>query len=68
MPVYDRATEMGIMREQNTPPNALYMPISYDLNITQKQKHYRRYYKSELELVESVMQKTPFNEYTIIRG
>ena len=69
MPEYQIDPKMKISRENNMPPAALYMGLGYDPEPgTSKQKHYRRYYQKELEEVDTVMPRTPFDEFKIIRG
>ena len=45
------------------------MGIGYDDKPTESdQKHYRRYFETELEDIEELVGKSPFDQFDIIRG
>jgi hypothetical protein len=68
---YERAhSKLNIYKETYIPPESLFMPIGFDLDpsVDEKIKHYRRFYHRGLELLPEIMQKTPFDVYSIKRG
>jgi len=68
-PTYKLDTRLNVYRELDIPPDSLFEPLGYDIEPEDKRKHYRRYYKSELELTPEVMPvPTPFQQYEIKKG
>lgn len=69
MPEYQHDADMGVDREVNPPPAALFIPLGWDENSETKRKHYRRFYNDELEKVTDVLPKpSPFECYNLNRG
>ena len=56
--------------ETNQPPANLYEPLGWDRIPTEThEKHYRRFYTTELENCREVMSRpSDFNQYDVIKG
>jgi hypothetical protein len=67
-PNYEYDERLMIHREGIPPPKEVYIAVGYDQKHDSKQKHYRRFYEDELENIEEVMPKSPFNNFIIKRG
>jgi len=68
-PTYVLDTRLNVYREQNLPPESLFIGLGWDENPEQKRKHYRRYYPDELENITEIMPvPTPFDQYDLKRG
>ena len=70
MPQYEFDDTLKGYREINKPPESMFIGIGWDeFPPDQKRKHYRRYYRKELEKVKMIMpRETPFSSYDVIRG
>lgn len=68
MPSYSYKQDLKIHLEDESPPDTLYMSLGYDPSYDSQQKHYRRYYITELEKTSEVMSKLPFTNHPITRG
>jgi len=67
--MYQLDTRLNVHREIEAPPNTLFIGLGYDVEPEDKKKHYRRFYKQELELVKEVMSTpTPFMTFEIKKG
>ena len=67
-PTYEYDDRLKIHREGITPPKEVFIPVGYDPQHDSKQKHYRRFYEDELENIEEVMPRSPFQTFKILRG
>lgn len=68
-PEYALDERLNAFREINIPPESLYMPLGWDETPEKGRKHYRKYYKDELENTRDVMSMpSPFDQYFIKRG
>ena len=68
-PMYKLDARLNVHREIEAPPDSLFIGLGFDIEPEDKKKHYRRYFKKELELVEEVMSTpTPFQTYDITKG
>ena len=67
-PTYIYDDRLKIYREDIPPPKEVFLPIGYDPKHDSKQKHYRRFYEDELENIEEVMPKSPFQSCEIKKG
>ena len=70
MPQYKRDETLMIDREFDSPPEALFMGLGWDVDKDTLRRHYRRYYPDELENVTEIIgdKKSPFNSYDLKRG
>ena len=68
-PMYQLDTRLNVHREIEAPPESLFIGLGFDIEPTDKKKHYRRFYKQELENVTEIMsQPTPFMAFEIKKG
>jgi hypothetical protein len=44
-----------VHREHNKPEESLFLPLGWDEHPEHKRKHYRKYFKDELEYIKEVM-------------
>ena len=69
MPTYSMDMRLNVEREVKIPPATLFLGIGSDPNPNAEQRHYRRFYPKELELVPEIMsQPSPFDSYDLKRG
>ena len=67
-PEYEYNEMLKVELEKQGPPAERYMALGYDENPGDRKKHYRMFYKDELENVKSIMPDKPFHERTIRFG
>lgn len=67
-PTYTFDERLKIHREDIPPPKEIYMAVGYDPKHDSKQKHYRRFYEDELENINEIMPRSPFQSYEITKG
>ncbi len=69
MPKYKKDEVMDVDREDEVPPEEMFIGLGWDVDSTTGRKHYRRFFPDELENVKEILPiKTPFNQYDIRRG
>ena len=71
MPRYVKDKRLNIDKEAKPVPSPnLYIPLGWDEDSETKRKHYRKYYKNELEENKDIFGEnpSPFNSYPLIRG
>lgn len=69
MPKYKLDKRLHVHREHDHPPTAVFMGLGWDENETTMRKHYRQYYRDELENIKEIFPKpSPFNTFQIKRG
>lgn len=69
MPKYKLDARLKVEKETNPPPPELFMPLGWDENKDSKRKHYRQFYRDELENIREIFPKeSPFNKFYLKRG
>lgn len=68
-PTYELDPRLNVYREQQIPPESIFMGLGWDETPDQNRRHYRRYYNDELENIKEIMPvPTPFHTYEVKRG
>ena len=68
-PTYEYNAELKLYKETDIPDEEEFIALGYDEQPTESnQKQYRRFFGTELEDIEELVGKSPFDQFPIIRG
>jgi len=68
-PQYAEDPRLKVDKEVNPPPSTSYIPLGWDEDKNSNRKHYRKFFKDELENNRDIFPtESPFNSYKLKRG
>lgn len=68
-PQYELDERLMVYRECQQPPADLFIGLGWDEDQTTKRKHYRQYYRDELEKVKDIfLEESPFDTFKLFKG